>query len=108
MNVTPLSSKPIATSDVTFNPSTVRHHFLIVDAGLVEPNALADSEKTPVTNSFAVSDHETAGMDGPGLGCEGGSTRANVSVGLVAVRLDVSVTVMTYVCDPLGHAVESH
>ena len=31
-----------------------------------------------------------------------------VSVVLVAVRLDVSVTVTTYVCDPLVHAVESH
>ena len=78
------------------------------EAGLVDLNARADSVKIPVTDLFAVSDHATAGVDGPGLGARGGSTRVNVSVVLVAVRLDVSVTVTTYVWDPFAHAVESH
>ena len=55
--------------------------------------------KTPETVPLLVVDHST---DGAVL------ATVTVSVVLVAVRLDVSVTVMTYVCDPLGHAVESH
>jgi hypothetical protein len=97
-----------ATFDVTGDPSTVKHHFLMLDAGVVEPNARAESVKMPATDLFSVSDHSTAAVVGPGLGGEGASTRVNVSVGLVAVRLDVSVTVTTYVCDPFAHAVESH
>ena len=80
----------------------------MLDAGVVEPNARAESVKMPATDLFSVSDHSTAAVVGPGLGGEGASTRVNVSVGLVAVRLDVSVTVTTYVCDPFAHAVESH
>ena len=97
-----------ATFDVTGDPSTVKHHFLMLDAGVVEPNARAESVKIPVTDLSAVSDHATAAVVGPGLGGEGASTRVNVIVVLVAVRLDVSVTVTAYVCDPFAHAVESH
>ena len=55
--------------------------------------------KTPETVPLSVVDHST---DGAVLATE------TVSVVLVAVRLDVSVTVTTYVCDPFAHAVESH
>ena len=79
-----------------------------MDAGLVEPNALAESVKTPVTIRSAVSDQVTEAADAPALGCVGGAVRVIVRVELVAVRLEESVTVTTYVCAPFAHTVESH
>ena len=39
----------LATFVVTGDPSTVRHHFLIIAAGEVEAAALAEREKAPLT-----------------------------------------------------------
>ena len=66
---------------------------------MLAAQADAATVKTPETVLLSVVDHST---DGPAL------ATVTVSVGLVAVRLDVSVTVTTYVCDPFAHAVESH
>jgi len=72
---------------------------LIVAVPVLAARADAATVKTPDTVLLSAVDHST---DGAVL------ATVTVSVGLVAVRLDVSVTVIAYVCDPFAHAVESH
>ncbi len=68
---------------------------MIVAVPVLAVRADAATVKIPETLVLLVVDHDAT--DGAVL------ATVTVSVGLVAVRLDVSVTVMTYVCDPFVH-----
>ena len=87
------------TSVDAATPSTVKHHFLINADPVLEVRANASIVKTPDTVVLFGVDHST---EGPKLEVD------TVKVVLVAVRFEESVTVTTYVCEPLAHAVESH
>ena len=93
---------------VAATPLMVRHHFLMVAAGVVDGAADAAMVNMPDTLELLVVVHETAGIVAVATAGVGAVTLLMARVVLVAVRLDVSVTVTWYVTDPFAHAVESN
>ena len=86
-------------SDVTMAPSRVRHHFLMVDVSVGTLVAFAEMLNAPSTLPLLGVFQATDGVPRCTL---------SVSVVLVVVLFVVSVMVMTNVCVPNDHVVESN
>ena len=92
---------------VTGEPSTNKHHFLIREEGEVDPTAVADNEKMPVTVAPCLIDHFTSGEVAVGESDVGTATIEMEILSLIAMRFAESVTVTWYSRELIGHPVES-
>ena len=86
----------------------VRHHFLTRAVPVGDAAAVAAMVNQPDTFELFVVVHATAGLVDVATGGAGADTLLMVRIELVAVRLEVSVTLTWYVLDPFGHVVESY
>ena len=98
---------PYDTSVVTALPSLVRHHLVTAEGDEVACAEFAEIIKTPATVMLLRVFHAIPGVMLVPTAAAGVASFDSVSVVLVAVLFVVSVTVMTKVCVPDVHVVES-